>query len=155
MPASSIVCLSIISYSRLFFSHHLKYILNNISAQSWASVPPAPALTLTIAFSISFGSFNNSFNSRFSTSFFNIESLILTSFKVFKSFSSSPSWVKTFKSSIAFFKLCHCSTIFFIDFSLFKIFFAFSGLLQKDDSPIFFSISNNSFSFLSISKITP
>ena len=24
-------------------SHHLLYILNNISAQSWASVPPAPA----------------------------------------------------------------------------------------------------------------
>ena len=43
MPASSPLCSLIISYLNFFLSNHFRYILLNISAQSWLSVPPAPA----------------------------------------------------------------------------------------------------------------
>ena len=43
IPASSPLCSLIISNLHFFFSIHFEYILLSISAQSWLSVPPAPA----------------------------------------------------------------------------------------------------------------
>ena len=43
IPASSPLCSLIISNLHFFFSTHFEYILLNIWAQSWLSVPPAPA----------------------------------------------------------------------------------------------------------------
>ena len=43
IPASSPLCSLIIWYLKFFLSNHFKYILLSISAQSWLSVPPAPA----------------------------------------------------------------------------------------------------------------
>ena len=48
-PASSPGRISMISVLNSFFSPHLRYILRSISTQSCASVPPAPALILTMA----------------------------------------------------------------------------------------------------------
>ena len=49
MPASSPGWRSITSTSYPFRSTQREYMRNNISAQSWASVPPAPALMETMA----------------------------------------------------------------------------------------------------------
>ena len=43
MPASSPLCSLTTLYLNFFLSDHLTYILLNMSAQSWLSVPPAPA----------------------------------------------------------------------------------------------------------------
>ena len=47
-----------------WISHQRRYILRSISTQSWASVPPAPALMATMAFRLSSGSPRRSWNSR-------------------------------------------------------------------------------------------
>ena len=84
-----LLTISKISYLKFFLSHHLKYILRSISAQSQLSVPPAPECISKMAFFLSF--FPDSFVSNsnkliflivpfisFISSFINSSSLLLT-----------------------------------------------------------------------------
>ena len=69
MPASSPSDLSSKVTFHPFFSAQRVYILSNISAQSWASVPPAPAFTVSIASALSYSPESINWISNLSNSF--------------------------------------------------------------------------------------
>ena len=81
---------------------HRIYILLNISAQSWLSVPPAPAWISRKQSSLSFSLDRKHLISFFLTSFFKSLILIITSFIICWLFSSCARWNKSFSSSNCF-----------------------------------------------------
>ena len=68
MPASSPCWMSSTSASKPSRSAHRVYMRSSISAQSWLSVPPAPALIVAIASDASYGPESSAASSSFPTS---------------------------------------------------------------------------------------
>ena len=134
--------------------HHLEYILYSISAQSQASVPPAPECIVTIALFESYSPSNRSLVSKCSTSFPKI-----------RCFSSSSSWksvspcstnsISTSSFSSSATKFLNSATSSFSPFISFIIAELVLLSFQKLSSIVFFSSSAILFSLFSKSKRPP
>ena len=125
MPASSprISCNNKTSQFS-WVSDHLRYILCSISAQSWLSVPPAPAWISIKAFKWSASSFNKLMY-RILSDNFNVD--LTSSWSSFNRDCSLFSWIKlkiSWFSFIDFSNLSKSSILFSIFLISWKIFFA-------------------------------
>ena len=137
MPASSPLCSLINWILKSLLEAHLIYILLSISAQSWLSVPPAPACISKKQSNLSF-----SFDKKHLISFFFtllFKSLIFknTSFIICWLFSSLASWNKSTNSLSCFIWDLNFSVKSSKDFLSFKVFSASCLFFQKFGLSIF------------------
>ena len=155
IPASSPAWTSNTTNLKPFFSQYLVYILYNISAQSQASVPPAPLWISRIQSFLSYGPFKRRSNFNSSVLLLNVSKSVLICFSNSSSLSNSRRFNNSMVSSISFFKLSKELTVFFIsDVSLMNC-SAFFWSCQKVDSFILVSLSFISSFFWSMSKWPP
>ena len=91
IPASSPCWMSSTSASNPSRSAHRVYMRRSISAQSWLSVPPAPALIVAIASEASYGPESSAASSSLSTSVSREDTAVESSFVISASVSSARS----------------------------------------------------------------
>ena len=138
MPASSPLCSLIISYLNFFLSNHFMYILLSISAQSWLSVPPAPACISIKQSLLSLSLDKKHLISFFWASDLNSSVFFVISWRSLALFSSEAKIKNSFNSLHSLTEFSNDNTRSSNFFFSFKIFWALDWSFQKFSSKINF-----------------